>query len=292
MRLYSSWFCLRVVLFVIVCFSQASMAEAKPASFPQRIVSLSPSITEIVYALGGGDRLVGVTPYCDYPAAARLLPKVGGLYDPNIEVILGLKPDLIIAPIEHSFSQKKIVLNKSKIVFVKQETVSEILESIRTIAEPLGLASNAVRIISGIQGELSGLRKPLGSDSRRVLVVLGGSSKPGSFYIAGEKSLYNELLELLGARNAYRGPVEFPRISAEGLVALQPDVVINLVSSDELESQTIEEKKKKLKQAWNRLPGFGGLEKDKVFILTDEYLVNPGPRIHMIAKKFRDVLAK
>lgn len=274
-------------------FISSSLGEAP------RIISLSPSITEIVFSLGEGGNLVGVTPYCDYPEAAKKIKKVGGLYDANLEQIISLKPSIIISPKEHVFLKNSALLKSSlfkniKIVSVKQETISEIKESIRIIANSLAKKTKGEQIVKEIEQSIASITKAttLKKTSKKVLVILGSESGADSFYISGKKSIYEEIVKLLGHENAYKGEVEFPSLSVEGLIYLKPDVIINLATNKT--PQEINE----LRKHYLNLPGLSGGAKEgpkktfEIHFLTNEYIVNPGPRISLTVKDFNQILNK
>ena len=277
-----------VLISALVFMAGASYSFAAAEEKEQRIVSLSPSITEIVFALGLGDRLVGVTRYCDYPKEAKKLPDVGGLYDPNLEVIISLKPSIIIGPEEHRIRSADFNFGEARGVFVKHGTIAEVKDSILKIGHELGRDSRAkelVRSISETIEQIAGERS--GGTAPRVLVVVGGHRGVDSVYAAGQKTFYDEIITLAGGKNAYDGSVQFPKLSAESLLSINPDIVIDLIP--ELDPEKPIDKKTLLK-AWQTLPNLKAVKSNQTFVFTEEYLVNPGPRIPLILKKFALVI--
>ena len=254
-----------------------SLHPSKAAASEARIISLSPSITEIIYELDAESLLVGVSKYCDFPKEATSLPKVGGLYDPSIERILSLRPSIIFSPRELD------IPSKTKVIIVNQETLSEIEQSFLQIGDALGLQAKAKSLAANFSKKLDRL-KTASSKKTKVLVVVGGHSDLASLYAAGLPTFYNELLELAGAENVYRGPVEFPKLSAEALLTLNPDVIIDLLPD------ASPAKKNTALGLWQTLPKLRAVELGRVFIFTEEYMVNPGPRVPLILEKFREVI--
>ncbi len=170
---------------------------------PRRIVSTAPSITEMLYALGLGDRVVGVTTFCHYPPEAARKPKIGNYLRPDVEAILALRPDLVIA--EKSMVQQAMSLPRLKlnVLEVDDSTVQGIYESIRTIGRSTGAAAKAEAVSGGIQKELESIRQRSARLPRvRVLFVVGRT--PGrieDLIAAGSSSYLNEVMEIAGGRN-------------------------------------------------------------------------------------------
>lgn len=236
----------------------------------ERIISLAPSITETIYALGAGEQLVGVTNYCDFPEAAKKLPKVGGLYNPNLEVIVELKPSLVIATPELKLPQGNFeVLN------IPQESLEDIIQASIIIGKRLGLEAQGKTIASDIRTRLTALSKK--KTAKRALVVVGGHQNTNSVFIAGKNTFYSELLEALGSQNAYTGALEFPKVSSEGVLSMNPEVIIDIAPGED---------KPAYKSQWASIPGL----KAQIRVLTEEYLVNPGPRTPLIAERLAEAL--
>ncbi len=269
------------LLLLVIFTSRAAFAQS-----PERIVTLSPSITEIVFALGRGSSLVGVSSYSDYPEAAKSITSVGGLYDSNLEQILSLKPDLIVAPAEHKLAREKFTFKGIDKILVSQETLAEIDDSIIKIAKALGEDKKGKIIVKNNRERLDLLRNNFKEKELSALVVFGGAESLQSVFISGDKTLYQEILQFLGVSNAYKGNLEFPKLSPEGLVSTAPDLIINLIP--EVEGTVV--KKKQVIKRWKELPGLSPKLKKNIFILTPEYLVNPGPRYPLIVEDFAKVL--
>src|ERR687897_974551 len=125
---------------LILLSAHAGFAQAASAPYPQRIVSLAPSVTETLFALGFGNRLVGVTTYCDYPAEAKKLPKIGGFMSPSLEAIVAKRPDVVIGVSSATDPVKARELQRLglKVTLISLASVSNILSSLKNIARLLG----------------------------------------------------------------------------------------------------------------------------------------------------------
>lgn len=258
--------------------------QPAPAAEPKRILSFAPSITETLFALGIGDRVVGVTRYCNYPAQARNLPKVGGYFDPNYEMILTLKPDLVFLLKEHS--SIKEFLNKNGIVYkvIDNENVNAILNSFTTIGAMFGKTYQADSLVSNFGSEV-----PASAQFRvrpKILLCIGRDS-PGSgtiskVYLAGPKSFYSELINDAGAENAYADSTfSYPSFSGEGIIRLAPDIIIDLTAS--VAGVGME----KVRQDWNSLSMVPAVKNLLVFCPVNDFMTIPGPRIGLIVREIR-----
>jgi iron complex transport system substrate-binding protein len=208
-----------------VQITDARGAQVQLAKPPQRIVSLLPSLTESLCALGGCERLVGVDRYSNWPAHVKTLPVVGGGLDPNIESIVALKPDLVLV----SMASRAIVRMEAlglKVVALEPRTHEEA----RTVLQKLGVllalppAQGADRVWAGIEADLNKAAASVPEVMRGQRVYFEASRGP---YAAGERSFIGQTLTRLHLRNvvdAGQGP--FPRLNPEYVVRLDPDILM------------------------------------------------------------------
>jgi len=181
--------------------------------FSQRVVSLAPAITEIVFALGKGDTLVGVTKFCDYPPLAQKIAKVGGYLDVNMEALLALAPEIVIAYPEQ-YSQVKFLESRAVVLLVKHQRLSDLLHSISAIGRALHAESRAKSMIFTMQKKLKYIANGVGARKKiRILIIAGrNSDELKNMYIVGRNDFLNDLLEIAGGVNAYQGTVNYPNI--------------------------------------------------------------------------------
>ena len=137
-----------------VCVSAVNLLAA-----PQRIISTSPSITEMLYALGLGDRVVGVTTFCHYPPEVEKKTKIGNYLNPNLEVIVALRPDLVIAETTGVRRPEKLSSLKLNVVEIDDANLAGIYASIRTIGKAAGVPERAERLCSSMRASLDELRR-------------------------------------------------------------------------------------------------------------------------------------
>ena len=150
---------------------------------PKRIISTSPSITEILFELGLQDRIVAVTDFCTYPEEACHLPSVGGVLNPDIETIVSLTPDLIIHQSDSAKMEKNIKSLGIPTLSIKVRTISDIFESINRLGKELNCQENAKKLLLLLEGKINSYKQRLsGRSPKKVLLLLGDSSDPCLLY--------------------------------------------------------------------------------------------------------------
>jgi iron complex transport system substrate-binding protein len=279
----------RILLFLCASiFLWLDSSWATP-QYPQRIISMSPSITETLFALGVGDRVVGVTDFCSYPKEACALPKIGGLLNPSVEAWVTLKPDLII----HQDDSHKLRINAKNLgietLAISMNRIKDILETIKIFGKVLGSepASHALiqKLESGIQNQKSRLE---GLPKKTTLLLLGDGSDPGgALYAVGRSTFLGELLELAGGENILTDPtINYPKISKEYILRHSPEVIIEAGPDANLSAV---EKEKKLKQ-WQRFPTLTAVKNNTIYFVGADYILIPGPRFLNILDHFARVI--
>ncbi|MGA1791332.1 MAG: ABC transporter substrate-binding protein [bacterium] len=248
----------------------------------QRIISLAPSITEILFALGAGDRVVGVTKFCDYPPEAKTREKVGGYYDTAYEAILMLEPDLIIMLPEHETQKRYLQDRGYPILTVDQRDTQGIVSSMLSIGRVCGQEKRAREMIADISERMSRIReKTRGLPSPRVLICIGRTIGQGTLedlFICGKMGFYNEMLMLSGGKNAYEAQsIQYPTVSGEGITRMDPEIIIDIIP--DLQSLGLDESK--AARDWHILSGVSAVKNRRIHVLGQDYVATPGPRFIM-----------
>jgi iron complex transport system substrate-binding protein len=282
---------------VLVLFFLLGLAGCRPEnSGPRqsksdysRIISFAPNITETLFALGVGDRVVGVTSYCNYPPQAKNLPHIGGYFDPNYEMILSLKPDLVLLLPQHSPLVDFLKKNRIHYQVIENESVPLIMQSFRTIGTLCGKIKEADSICRSIGGEISDTASPL---YRPKLLFCIARDNPGAgaisrVYVCGPKSFYSQLMYYAGGENAFKDSLfAYPTFSAEGIMRLAPEVIIDLMAS------VTNVPEEKVKADWNTLAKVPAVKNHLVFCPMGDFMTIPGPRIVLtLAEIKKTVLA-
>lgn len=261
-------------------------AEASAEEGARRIISLAPALTETLFALGAGPQVVGVTDFCGYPPEAKTRPKVGGFYDLRLEAILRLRPDLILALPEHHEQQAKLQALKLPWVTVEMHSLAGIYSGFIQLGQLTHHEAEAARLAGQFrQALLQAKRATAALRPKRVLLVVSreyGAGRIQEVYVAGPHEFYAELLALAGATNAYaESPLSFPKLSLEGLLQLDPELVIELVPELDRTGRT----RAQLLNDWKELdrlqPGFS----QRVRILAGDHTAVPGPRLTWLVKE-------
>ena len=227
---------------------------------PERIISLAPNITETIYALGLEEKLVGDTPYCLYPAAARTLPKVGGFGSFNYEAIVSLRPDLVILHKEYDAEKERLAELGIPILETGTYFIADILETIRKIGDACGAEKQATELIQGLEKRINELQA---SNEHipppRVLLLFGSELDPIQAF--GPQCIHSELLKIAGGENVIKTKLPFVTLSHEAVIRLDPDLIIQLAPEAKVQS-----------------PPSNSLTDCPVYLLTNDYTCIPGPR--------------
>ena len=275
----------RIALFFCTCILLSFNSSWAAQQYPQRIISMSPSITETLFALGVGDRVVGVTDFCSYPKEACALPKIGGLLNPSVEAWIRLKPDLII----HQDDSHKLRINAQNLgirtLAISMTRLQNIFETIKTFGEVLGAEAAAHALTQKLQSELQKYKVRLqGIHKKSVLLLLNEGGGPnGALYAVGRGTFLGELIELAGGENILTDPtINYPKISKEYILRHSPDVIIQAGPHSNF---TPEEKVEKLKE-WQRFPTLTAVKNKTIYFIGAEYILIPGPRFLNILDHF------
>jgi iron complex transport system substrate-binding protein len=256
---------------------------------PHRIVSVAPSITEILFALGAGDQVVGVTTYCNYPEAAKAKPKIGGYTTPSLETILGLRPDQVIMMKNRPDVAQKLRQAGIDVTELQPENLAGIYQSIRTIAEKIGVSARGRSLIQSIEGQLHEIATEKGSVPKpKVLFIVGRTPGTVSDLIAvGRGSYISELIALAGADNVFADAgVPYPKVNMEDVIRRNPDVIFDMGHNE----MVTESQKQSVKQLWKKYSFLRAVQRDAVFPISADYFVTPGPRVGLAVRDIRTMI--
>ncbi len=229
----------------------------------ERIVSLAPNITEIIFALGAGDKLIGVTDFCDYPADAKKKEEIGGFINPDVEKILSLKPDLVIATKDGNNPNAVEKIRKFGIpVFVIYPMDFEgVIGDISKISEILGVKEKGDILVEEMRKRVEEIKMKIQNRKKKRVLLLYETSP---IIASGPGTLADNIIKIAGGENVLSdSPVRYPKINLETAIARNPDVVIIT------EMETGSENLLRLKEA------FG----EKIFLVSGDHLNRAGPRL-------------
>ncbi len=258
----------------------ASNGSTAPADGYRRIISLSPGITETLFAVGAGERVVGVTRFCNWPAEAMARPKVGGFLDPNYEAMVALRPDLVVMTPYNRGPLTELERLGLRCTVLDQTLLEDILESVETLGRLSGNGDKARALRASMQQRIQAVRAGAATlPHPRVLLSSGRdlrSRKLDEVYIVGRKTFLGDILRIAGGENAFpESAVDYPALSGEAILRLNPDVIVEFTNGlDEL-GLTRED----AIAPWRALPGLAAAEKGRIAILDGAQLTIPGPRV-------------
>ncbi|GAB4247921.1 MAG: hypothetical protein Kow00109_24060 [Acidobacteriota bacterium] len=270
----------------------AVLAASPPsAAVPKRIVSTAPSITETVYALGAADLLVGVTSFCRFPPEAQQRRIVGDFAAPNLEVILELRPDLVLILDDRQDLATKLAAVGLPFAKLRQNSFREILDSIRQLGVLLGRTAEAEALTARLENRIERLRRRnLQSPNPKPRVFLVISRSPGGvsdLYTAGRSSYLHELLDLAGGRNVFEDiAVPYPKVSVEEVLQRDPDVILDLSREHDHDGPYGGEL-----GVWATFPQLRAVRLRQVRFLADARFVVPGPGLLDAAEELAMTLA-
>lgn len=252
---------------------------------PARIVSTAPSITEILFALGLGSRVAGVTQYCRYPAEAQSKPKIGTFLEPDLERILSLRPDLVLVisnPVQVAERLRQLGVRAEN---VKQDSIADIFESIALIGRLTGTEQRATRLAMDIRAKLDAAKRQASGQRRRSVLFLVGRS-PGTLQGmvgAGPGTFVDELLSLAGGDNLLKGsPIAYPKVSLEQVLAGDPEVILDMGDFAHAEGKPLEPAQRVL-ALWSKYPQLRAVRSGGVRQVGEEIFIRPGPRVGQAA---------
>jgi iron complex transport system substrate-binding protein len=248
---------------------------------PQRIVSLSPQLTEILFALGLGNKVVAVSNNCNWPAEAEDKPKVGTFWQPNIEAIIAARPDLVVA---EQFEQHKQVADTLRrtglnVTGVRLEKIPELFTTIGEIGKAAGCPAQAETLAKDINEQLNAIRSRYGSGAKvRVLWVV--QAEP--LRVAGKSTFIDEIVGLVGGENAI-GPTiqQYPAIGTEELLACGAEVIIQSAMG----TQDIAGQQQDAERFWSRFKNLPAVKNKRIYVVEPDMILRLGPRLPQGAER-------
>jgi iron complex transport system substrate-binding protein len=256
---------LHLCFILILLWTAAAIAAP-----PQRIISVSPNLTEILYGLGVFDRVVGVTDYCTYPPEAKSRERIGGYSTPNLERIVRLHPDLVVltqsqAPIL-AYNLKQLGIRS---LVTPSQSVSDVFTAIGQVGAAVGKPREAQVLIASTRATLEKVRNRT-SGRARPAVVLAVDRSPGSLrdlYVATQGSYLADLVEIAGGHVVAPATGSgYSKISKETLVALNVDIVL------ELKPGSLARDVERARSDWQELPALKAVRNSRVYELTDDFI--------------------
>lgn len=259
------------------------MPEPEPKA-PERLIAVAPSIAEVVFGLGLGDRVVGVGDYAQWPPEVFSKPRVGGLFDVRLERIVELQPDLaILLPGEEKLAAQMRELGV-EVLTVQHETLADVEASMGVIAERMDVEAAGAELAASFRRDLE--PNPLPASFPVLLTITREAGNLGEILAAGPDTFYDELLGRLGVANALAGTgLRYPQISAEQVVRRAPHAIIEL--QPKLLSGPGENR---LLTDWRQLEGVPAVGSGCLRVVAGDHVLLPGPRATRLYEELRQAL--
>jgi iron complex transport system substrate-binding protein len=268
-----------VVVAAVLAFSGGRPATTQTrATEAKRIVSLVPALTEMLFALGAGPRVIAVSSYDEFPPEVKSLPKVGALLDPDMERILGLRPDLVIIYGSQTDLQAQLARAGIGVFNYRHAGLAGVLNALKELGAAVGRATEGERLAGDIRGRLDAIQARVrGRPKPRTLLVF--ERDPASLrgvYVSGGVGFLHDMLGIAGGVNVFADVArESVQPSVETMLARAPDVILEVRVKGLLAPADIAE----AKRVWGALASVPAVRQGRIQILTGDHLVVPGPRV-------------
>lgn len=239
---------------------------------PQRIIALAPSITEIVFALGQGPRLRGVSNYSDFPKEALALPRIGPYPEPDLERILGLNPDLCIGVKDHHPPQVLQRLDDLRVpVYLADPCNLEgVMDSVLGVGALLGVSPRAQELVADMRRRVERVKSLVAQVPERPRVFFQIGINP--LVAVGSNTFIHELITTAGGENVTAGRVPYPQVSREKILALSPEVIIiTTMARGEIWTRVQED--------WARWPQVPAVRNRRIYLVDSNLFDRPSPRL-------------
>ena len=251
----------------------------------ERIVTLSPSINEIVYALGEGQNVVANTKHCDFPEESKSVPKIGGYNDISLEKILDVKPTIVIG---QDYDEKLIQNLKSlniKVLSYKTNTIENIKNTILELGILFKKEEKSKEMISRIDDSLNSLKSIV--ENKKILIVISPkNSLSNQIYVTGNFLYFEDIIKASGNKNAYNSSNSAqPVVNTEKIINMNPDIIVLLAPYYDGKTKELED----LKRVWAKLP-INASKQNNIYAIDKDYAGIPSHRVEYFINDFRKIL--
>ncbi len=261
----------------IIFSHDTNKVQADPLSQIDRIISTAPNLTEILFALDVGNRIVGVTTDSDWPPEANNIKKIGSFWQLDIEAIISAKPDIVLTL---GFEQQRNIAYRLQrigypCVTVNIETLGEYFNAVELIGTKINALEKAEALINNTKQKIKDMQILL-SDSKRPSVLWIMQREP--LRVAGADTFINEVINIAGGKNAIgKTLAQYPPIGSEEVLASRPDVIIE----PSLTRMSHKEQLEQAKNYWGRFSNISAVTEDRIYVINADVVLRLGPRIDL-----------
>ena len=272
------------ILALLLFFCGLSSAQTPVA--PQRVISLIPSVTEMLFAIGAGPRVIGVGNFDRYPAEALTRTKVGGLIDPDIERIISLKPDLVVVYATQTDLRTQMDRAHIPIFLYQHSGLPDITDTVRALGQRVGSAAASEELARRIENDMASTRMRVAGRPRpRTLLVFGRDAETlRGIYASGGFGFLHDMLDIAGGANVF-ADIKRQGIQAttEVILTRAPDVIL------EIGIDTASSKDRNLR-AWEALGSVPAVRTHRIYQIRGDEMMNPGPRVAQAVRRMAEAL--
>lgn len=278
------WACI-----VVAAAAGCGAVDNGPAPARGGVITFGPNLTETVFALGQGDRIVGVTDFCDYPPEALSKKRVGGYLDPDLETITALAPDLIVLPGKMEKLAALAEQNRVKVLNAHMDDLASIHDGIRAIGAALDCSINAEALCTNIDADLAAVRAAVNGLPRPKVLLI--NTRQGhdlnNIFTVGRLSFMAELTAIAGGDTIFNDTDKpYFEASKESVVARAPEVIIEFHAGEKLSP----EEQARYVADWQELETVPAVKNRRVYLFLESYGLRPGPRVGLIAARLAEML--
>jgi len=283
---------MKLPILVVVAVAVSALA-GQPKEESRRIVSTSPSTTEMLFALGLGDRVVGVSNFCRYPPQVQALPKVGTILRPDLERVVTLRPDLVVITDRNLEFAARLTAAQISFVTVPTTTLKDVSSAMLRIGDAAGIPAEARTAVAKMEERLEKVRRlPQIVPRPRVLLIMGRTADALTGIVAaGAGSYLNDLVGIAGGANIVSGvsSLPYPQLSLESILKLDPDVIVDTIDMGATETER-ERRNAEGQELWRRYRTISAVRNGRVRAAETDALFVPGPRVAESAEWLADVI--
>lgn len=267
------------LVLLVSCGGRAPTGSQGPP--PTRIIALAPSAVEILFALGLGDRVVGVGDHVSWPPEAENRTKVGGLFDVRLEVVTSLRPDLaVLLPSEETLQDQLERLGVETLE-IRSDSLEDFSDAVRAIAGRCDARQRGEELLAGWWSELD--RRTRDSSPSVVLTLGRDPGRLASILVAGPGTYLDELIALAGATNAFGDAgANYPEVGLEEMIRRDPDVIVELRTSPADPARLLAD--------WRTVPHIGAVDAGCIEMIAGEHVLIPGPRLPLLYHDLTEIL--
>jgi iron complex transport system substrate-binding protein len=277
-----------IVVSSLIALSTASCRRpGQPAAVAHRVVTLSPSLTEILFALQAGDRVVGVSDYCDFPPEVKSRAKVGSFLSPSVERIVALQPDLVLLDGVQRDIAAALTQAGARALAVPMQDLSEVRAAIKRVGEALGDKQDAAAaLVAEIDQRIAEVKKKTAQAPRRRALFVVDRQIGGlrGLVVAGPGTYLDELLRLAGGENVFSDlKARYAKVATEAILERRPEVILDAVHVESGQADA-------LRRDWQELAAVPAVRDGQIYVLADRQFVTPGPRLGESLEKLAALL--